>query len=329
MIYKAIASFIVALLCNAQILQSMEIDLYSKGNVQSIFESAMNNATFSPFDEEQAAWALANGADQNVKKICLSISEEPVPLILSTIVFFQSQNHDAQHKKLKFLLDHGANIHQKFENGKSLIHYARTASAINYLRQIINAQDNEGNTALMYAAKGTWFLLQVLLSCDADPNVRNAQGQNFLHKYILDQLYPDARIIKELIEKHGACCTEDLEGNTIFHYFANKIKFELPLNKNDNEFILIKDINEATLPFMGFLNQFCGLQQKNKQGKTPYDLLIDTLKPYHPISYRHPIVVATQNPELLRIETLKAGLKNKKINYTTYLHQLEATGKMQ
>ena len=50
------------------------------------------------------------------------------------------------------------------------------------LKNLINMQDNEGNTALLYACfKGNFQIVKCLIENGADPNQRNYMGLNVLH----------------------------------------------------------------------------------------------------------------------------------------------------
>ncbi len=64
----------------------------------------------------------------------------------------------------------------------------------------INAQDNEGNTALMMAVTKDSYGVQALLDAGADPNIKNKAGKTALQ---IAQEKKDDDIIK-LLQEHGA-----------------------------------------------------------------------------------------------------------------------------
>ena len=82
-------------------------------------------------------------------------------------------------------------------------HVSRDADAVRLLIQRgvrINAQDNEGNTALMMAVTGDSSGVQALLDAGADPNIKNKAGKTALQ---IAKEEKEDDIIK-LLQEHGA-----------------------------------------------------------------------------------------------------------------------------
>ena len=75
----------------------------------------------------------------------------------------------------------------------------------------VNAQDDEGNTALMFAAEGEPMILKELLRHGADPNIKNRSGNTALVSAIRAE---DLDCIRELLDCNASTEIENREGLT-------------------------------------------------------------------------------------------------------------------
>ena len=86
-------------------------------------------------------------------------------------------------------------------------HVRRDADAVRLLMQRgvrINAQDNEGNTALMMAVTGDSSGVQALLDAGADPNIKNKAGKTALQIAQENETEWRRNEFVKLLQEHGA-----------------------------------------------------------------------------------------------------------------------------
>ncbi len=86
-------------------------------------------------------------------------------------------------------------------------HVRRDADAVRLLTQRgvrINAQDNEGNTALMMAVTGDSSGVQALLDAGADPNIKNKAGKTALQIAQENETEWRRNEFVKLLQEHGA-----------------------------------------------------------------------------------------------------------------------------
>ena len=106
------------------------------------------------------------------------------------------------------------------------------------LKNLINMQDNEGNTALLYACfKGNFQIVKCLIENGADPNQRNYMGLNVLH--MSSQGDRPNLLIYFKDKYHFNINQTDFEGNSPLHWAChtnaeNSINFLLSWMDNIN-----------------------------------------------------------------------------------------------
>jgi len=110
-------------------------------------------------------------------------------------------------RKVYQLLEQGTDVNALNNDDQTPLHYVSYAAGfdrvdIAYLlleygaKSVINKPDKKGNTILHYAALiGSKILVEFLLEYDADPNIKNSEGQTPLasatskgHKAVIDFL---------------------------------------------------------------------------------------------------------------------------------------------
>jgi ankyrin repeat protein len=80
----------------------------------------------------------------------------------------------------------------------------------------INARDNDGNTALHFAVvTGDFELVRGLISLGASVNIRNNRGETTLHSAVSTWVFPE--IVEHLLHKGACASAQDLEGYTPLH----------------------------------------------------------------------------------------------------------------
>ncbi|MBR1436990.1 MAG: ankyrin repeat domain-containing protein, partial [Synergistaceae bacterium] len=138
-------------------------------------------------DNEKIELLLNNGADPNVTD-CMNCT------LLNALC--KCSLGDEKVKTVKILLSHGAdpNIQDTYDRSLPLMNCVRdgdfsenTVQAVKYLLEAgaeVNARDDSGNTALMYAAKSGGehqiSVIKILLDNGADPSMRNNEGDSAL-----------------------------------------------------------------------------------------------------------------------------------------------------
>ncbi len=105
------------------------------------------------------------------------------------------ENSERERNGALFLLEHGADVNAKTENGDTPLHlavedgYDGVILKLIALKADINAQNNEGDTPLHNAVNmGNKFMISLLLRLGADPNQPNRAGETALYRAAATQL---------------------------------------------------------------------------------------------------------------------------------------------
>ncbi len=126
-------------------------------------------------------------------------------------------------KAIKDFLDKGIDINAKDNDGWTALMYAAIghkdiAELLLAHRANVNAKDNKGNTALWFAAeKGRKEIVEMLLKASADVNAKNVYGQTALMN-AASRGYKD--IVQMLIAKGADVNAKDKYGGTALRYAA-------------------------------------------------------------------------------------------------------------
>ncbi|XP_062711314.1 uncharacterized protein LOC134289471 [Aedes albopictus] len=121
------------------------------------------------------------------------------------------------------------------KNGKALIHFAAKAGYMGTVKMLIesyaadvNAQDNDGNTPVLVAAKNNeWEMVKMLIDKDskyfADYKIANKNGETLIHFAARDNM----EMVKILIDDYAADVNaQDNDGNTPLHVAAKHSEWE-------------------------------------------------------------------------------------------------------
>jgi ankyrin repeat protein len=153
-----------------------------------------NNAIMDASDYETIEFLFENGSKINIEN---NNGERLIDNIISSPI-----NIEEKHKIINYLLENGANIRNS--KGQNLLMVASKKInnetlqfLLNKRLMDINEQDNEGNTALMYAInykpllnrKKRYEFIKLLLDSGADDTIVNNKGQTFMS--IGKQKFPD------------------------------------------------------------------------------------------------------------------------------------------
>lgn len=116
-------------------------------------------------------------------------------------------------KMFKFFINSGADIYLKDDLNFTTLMYAVASNNIGVVKELIrsgidiNAQNNYGGTALMFAARKI-SIAKILIDAGADLNIRNDIGEDFIdsltdrNRNIILKAYPEK--YKEYLEKKDA-----------------------------------------------------------------------------------------------------------------------------
>ena len=122
---------------------------------------------------------------------------------------------------IRVLLAAGANVNATDRHGKSVLHYASSLDDAKRLEELdadVNAQDDEGFTLLHQTTSPE--MLQYLLGSGANPNIRDSYGDVALHTHCASRPPPEA--ILQLVYTHiEAGVDANIKGyrrNTALHY---------------------------------------------------------------------------------------------------------------
>jgi ankyrin repeat protein len=118
---------------------------------------------------------------------------------------------DADTKGVRYLIDEGADVNAKDDNGKTVLMFAAemgSSDLIEYLienKADVNAMDNDGNTALLGAVQGFSLyqtcIVKMLIDYGADVNAKNHSGDTALIEAVRTSRHTE--VVKLLIT-HGA-----------------------------------------------------------------------------------------------------------------------------
>ena len=122
----------------------------------------------------------------------------------------------------RLLLEHGADINARVEDGRTPFHVAAENGMVEVVRVLhehganIGAEDDEGRTPLHLAANyGGVETVHVLLDYGANIGAKNNEGRTPLHLAVVDQ------VVRVLLEHGANVGAEDDEGRTPLHLAAN------------------------------------------------------------------------------------------------------------
>ncbi|MBQ2620466.1 MAG: ankyrin repeat domain-containing protein [Thermoguttaceae bacterium] len=171
-----------------------------------------------------------------------------------------ASNENLEH--VQYLVDHGADVNAKDNDGRTVLHYATMYAKMkpvwisadgntkgkdetcvyfendnNNLELVqwlviekgldVNAKDNEG-TAILHNAvyQGNPKVIQWLLEQGADIDVKDNKGLTVLH-YAIENIFPSFGLIQWLIDHGADINAKDNDGKTILQYAADRRNLKL------------------------------------------------------------------------------------------------------
>ena len=155
--------------------------------------------------------AASNNSSSEVVKVLLDTLDGAMrDMVLKGTIRHQGKSllecaaKNPYHQVLRFLLDAGADVNAKDENGRTALMEGTTYAASNTKELLdagadVNAQDKDGRTAMMtaaltkYPATSPAVIIEVLLNAGADTNLRDKDGQTALMKLMQDPYKSDKR----------------------------------------------------------------------------------------------------------------------------------------
>ncbi|OUC44461.1 ankyrin repeat protein [Trichinella nativa] len=178
-------------------------------------------------------------------------------------------------------------VNVKDENGRTIFHWAASGGHLNlieFLAPLVNdINDGDEVRALTIACSaGRLDVVQYLLDCKADPNIRSCLNTTPLH-YAASKGH--ANIVKLLLEHNADVNAQDKWGGTPLHRVASKggpviIRLLLEdkncqVNLQDSEgntplHLACEGNNENET--ICLINSGAQFNKKNKENKTPFDL---------------------------------------------------------
>ncbi len=135
--------------------------------------------------------------------------------------------HDAASRgnlpEVKKLVEQGADINAKLNNGKTALYYATERRKWNVVRWLVehgadvNAKRNDGWTVLHIAAgNGNLAVVQYLVEKGADVNAKRNDGWTVLHSATF-QVYKDVDLVRYLVEHGADLNAKNTDGCSVLH----------------------------------------------------------------------------------------------------------------
>ncbi|KJV77018.1 ankyrin repeat domain-containing protein [Orientia tsutsugamushi] len=165
---------------------------------------------------------VQNNMDRTPLHLALTrlVSSQPVSSLLSTESL----------KVAQALLTHCANVNLQDENGNTALHYAAnhfyhlevTEILLNHCANV-NAQNNAGDTALHSAARnGLLSTVVCLLESGANVHLKCQHGNSALHCAAQGRA-PNERIVEAVLHHGADVNAQNNDGSTPLHHAAEKI----------------------------------------------------------------------------------------------------------
>ena len=160
----------------------------------------------------------------------------------------------------RLLLEHGADINARVEDGRTPLHVAAESGMVEVERVLhehganMGVEDDAGRTPLHLAAiYGSVEIVRVLHEHGANMGAKNNEGRTPLHLAVVDQAGWEIEVVRVLLEHGANVGAEDDEGRTPLHLAA---------------------ISGSVDTVRVLLKHGANLGAKNNEGRTPLHLAV-------------------------------------------------------
>ncbi|XP_028395462.1 uncharacterized protein LOC114519517, partial [Dendronephthya gigantea] len=144
-----------------------------------------------------------------------------------TILWRAFQFSPVDQEIVKYLVDHGADIYSKNENGETVLRMATRNGLFELVKYFIQyGSDKSGKTALHHAVDaGVTDIVKYLAEqCAADVNGKKTNGETLLHAEGTKGTF---EMVKYLVENGADVNGKDSDGWTVLHYAVTTDRLEI------------------------------------------------------------------------------------------------------